>query len=89
MILYRLNVILKNLTSEQELQFFVVDCDCDLILGLFVCRSFNLIKRINSIDTSQAVLTDKAIVELKEVFTGLGQMPGLYHLQIFFLFFTI
>ena len=73
---------IQNLTSEQELQFFVVDCDCDLILGLSACQSFNLIKRINSIDTSQAVLTDKVIVKFKEVFNGLGQMPGLYHLQI-------
>lgn len=55
----------------------VVDCH-SMLLGLPGCISLNLVKRVHSAESTSDSLKDKFISEHKNVFRGIGKLPGTY-----------
>lgn len=73
----------KNLKQNCSIEFLVVKPDinksCCPILGLSTCEKYQLIKRVNELElnTSEAFINKNI-----DVFSGLGQFPELYNLEL-------
>ncbi len=65
--------------KEFELEFQIVDEDSPAILGREACSKLGLIKRVYKVENKDQ--TD-ILNEYKDVFTGLGCVPGLHHIQL-------
>lgn len=76
----RLNVS-YNGTSVSEDFFIVSEKNCRPILGLATCRSLHIIPSIN-VSTKHIVNVQDFIETHKEVFTGLGCLPGELKLKL-------
>lgn len=79
----KINCLFKKSNQNCSLEFLVVKTDNNKtscpILGLPTCDKFNLIKRINEIESDSK---DNFISKNMDVFTGLGQFPDLYNLEL-------
>lgn len=68
--------------SERKLShvasFMVVDDQCEPLLGLEFCSSFNLIQRLNTVKKQHnfPTVVETFIDENKNLFEGLGKFPG-------------
>ncbi|KAG1651802.1 hypothetical protein GQR58_026737 [Nymphon striatum] len=80
--------------KSEKLEFFVVDIKAPHILGLSACKSLNLVKRIDVINSNDinsprslaeqvcVVTKDEIIKNYKDVFEGLGEFEGDHHIEI-------
>ena len=72
-----LNCEARDMTPN--LPFFVAAVESPPILGLSACQKLNLVKRVESV--AQVPLKKEEVVEeFPDVFTGLGCIPGSYHI---------
>ena len=67
---------LEHAGKQQPVDFFVVDRPVATILGLPTCTTLDIVRRIDVLH-SQSLLDNYA-----DVFTGLGEMPGEYHIEL-------
>lgn len=65
-------------------EFLIVDCNAVPLLGLDTCVKLNLIKRVNAVEDSSLknVTKDELIKMNEDLFTGLGTLPGKYHIEL-------
>ncbi|KAK0154441.1 hypothetical protein N1851_003463 [Merluccius polli] len=63
--------------KEYELDFQVVDGNSPAIIGRDACTELGLIKRVFKIGNE-----DNILGEYEDLFTGLGCVPGLHHIQL-------
>ncbi|CAH2091003.1 unnamed protein product [Euphydryas editha] len=71
------NLMCKFKNTKSFENFVIVKCKTTL-LGLPGCISLNLIKRVNSIESSVDIEKDKFILKHQSVFQGVGKLPGKY-----------
>lgn len=74
------SVTAKTSGGTVEADFFVIKQDAPTLLGLHSCIALNIVQRIDSL--SEANNSSNILDGYKDVFTGLGQMPGTYHIKI-------
>ncbi|RXN08425.1 retrotransposon-like family member retr-1 [Labeo rohita] len=65
--------------TEFDLEFQIVEEDSPAILGREACSKLGLIKRVYKVENKNQ--TD-ILSEYQDVFTGLGCVPGLHHIQL-------
>lgn len=65
--------------KEYELEFQIIERDSPAILGRESCTKLGLIRRVYSVDKKDN--TD-ILSKYEDVFTGLGCVPGLHHIQL-------
>jgi len=64
-----------------DAEFHVVDPDVQTLLGLPSCRQLDVVRRVDAINSSSS--ENVSILEkFADVFTGIGCMPGEYHIVI-------
>ena len=66
--------------SSHSVQFYIVDADSQLILGLTDCEKLGLVKRVNTIEVDE-LTKDVLRIKYKQVFHGLGNL-GKYHITL-------
>ncbi|CAH0730973.1 unnamed protein product, partial [Brenthis ino] len=71
------NLMCKYKNEKCFENFVIVDCH-SMLLGLPGCISLNLIKRVHSAERSPVSLKDKFVSEHKNVFQGIGKLPGTF-----------
>ncbi len=65
--------------NEFELEFQIVDEDSPAILEREACSRLGLIKRVYKVENKDQM---DILNEYKDVFSGLGCIPGLHHIQL-------
>lgn len=65
--------------KEYELEFQIIARDSLAILGRESCTKLGLVRRVYSVEKKDN--TD-ILSEYEDVFTGLGCVPGLHHIQL-------
>lgn len=63
--------------SIADVPFCIINSNTKPILGLNDCVTLDLVKRINSIET-----VEKLISEFKDVFHGIGKIPGKHKIML-------
>ncbi|KAI5750921.1 hypothetical protein M8J77_002494 [Diaphorina citri] len=72
----------KNM--DMDVEYLIVDCNAVPLLGLDTCVKLNLIYRVHAIENvALENVTKENLVKMNEdLFMGLGQLPGQYHIQL-------
>ncbi|KAI5720179.1 hypothetical protein M8J77_003057 [Diaphorina citri] len=65
---------------QKKVEFLIVDLNVIPLLGLETCVDLQLIKKTYSIQ--RTCTKDEILEENKDVFTGLGKIPGKYHITL-------
>ncbi|XP_072400425.1 uncharacterized protein [Diabrotica undecimpunctata] len=68
--------------SSCKLKFLIVDFNAEPILGLSNCIKFDLIKRVNVIETTLPTKKEDILIMFKTIFQGLGRMPGYCNIEL-------
>lgn len=64
--------------NEYDLEFQIIEKDSPAILERDSCTKLGLIRRVYDVDTDNTDIMS----EYEDVFTGLGCVPGLHHIQL-------
>lgn len=79
----KLKVVGKSLEMVEHkgkfypVEFIVVDHKAQPILGIEACDEMKLVQKIDALSKKQNLLD-----EYEEVFTGMGEVPGMYHITL-------
>ena len=73
------SLTLEHAGQRWPADFFVVDVSAPTIVGLPTCTALDVVRRIDAAVTSS---TPPLLDEYADVFEGLGEMPGQYHIEL-------
>ena len=73
------SLTLEHAGKRWPVEFFVVDVPAPTIVGLPTCTTLDVVRRIDAV---QPATTPALLVQYADVFEGLGEMPGQYHIEL-------
>ncbi|KAJ3666182.1 hypothetical protein Zmor_001635 [Zophobas morio] len=79
----KVNLQCKCNNQSKNIEFVLVNDDkAEAILGLDTCLTFNLIKRVDSLECTKYKTVDDILKLYPSVFTGIGRVDYNYHIKI-------
>ncbi|XP_048000292.1 uncharacterized protein LOC125237342 [Leguminivora glycinivorella] len=64
------------------LKCIIADVDSSPVLGRIACEEMNLVKRVNSLESSVTASSAEILNDFEDVFIGMGCLPGEYKIRL-------